>query len=45
MLLSEFVLGFAENFSVKHISDVDHGVFVECIKDDIYLVKNDDVIG
>lgn len=41
MLLSEFILCFAGKYSVKNINDFDHGVFVENIKDDIYLVKND----
>lgn len=41
MLLSEFVLCFAGKYAVKQIDDVDHGIFKENIKGDIYLVENE----
>lgn len=41
MLKSEFILNFAEKYSVKNINDLKHADFVEAIKDDIYLIKNE----
>lgn len=39
MLLSEFLLCFAEEYNVEHIDDIGHGEIVENVTGDIYLVK------
>lgn len=42
MLLSEFLLLFAEEYVVQYIDDVNSGEFVENITGDIYLVKKNE---
>ena len=45
LTLSEFIRNFAAQYSVQHINDVDHGVFMEEIKPDIYLLNNCQITG
>ena len=37
---ADFIRNFAAQYSVQHINDVERGVFMEEIKQDIYLLEN-----
>ena len=43
MMLSEFLITFAEKYSVHRLEDVESGIFKKSIKDDIYLMENAEV--
>ena len=40
MMQSEFLINFSEKYSVKHIKDIESGIIVDNIKEDIYLVED-----
>lgn len=41
--LRDFILGFAKEYSVIHFDEIESGVFVDKIKEDIYLMRNGEV--
>lgn len=43
MMLSEFLIHFAEEHSVHKLDDIQSGTFKEVIKGDIYLISNTEV--
>ena len=43
MRLSEFIINFAEEYSVHKLQDIEAGIFVKPIKDDIYLMRDAEV--
>lgn len=43
MMLSEFLITFAEEYSVHRLEDVESGIFKKAIKDDVYLISNAEV--
>ena len=43
MLKDEFIIRFAEKYSVHRLEDIESGMFKEVIKDDIYLIEDAEV--
>lgn len=41
--LTEFLDDFSKNYSVQRFDDIESGIFVTKIKEDIYLMKNVEV--
>ena len=41
--LGDFINEFSKEYNVQHIDDVESGVFVAKVKEDIYLMKNVEV--
>ena len=41
--LVEFLDDFSKNYSVQHFDDIESGIFVAKITEDIYLMKNVEV--
>ena len=41
--LVDWLKNLSEDYSVQHFDDVESGIFVDKIKEDIYLIKNAEV--
>ena len=42
MKISEFLINFSEQYTVQHIDDANEEIFVDEIKNDIWLIKKMD---
>lgn len=40
MDLKEFIINFSEEYTVQHIDDAHEGIFIDKIKEDIWLIRN-----
>ena len=38
--LKDFIKDVSDNYSVQHFDDIDHGIFVAKITEDIYLMNH-----
>lgn len=41
--ITEWLTDLSENYSVQHLNDVESGIFVERITEDIYPIKHAEV--
>lgn len=41
--LSEWIMDLSRNYSIQHIDDVENGVFVAPVTNEVYLVKHAEV--
>ncbi|WP_292749761.1 hypothetical protein [Methanobrevibacter sp.] len=43
LTVSEWLGNFSKNYSVQHFDDIESGIFVAKVKEDVYLLKHVEV--